>query len=137
FFFFQAEDGIRDFHVTGVQTCALPIFGFVEGATSGYDSGYDGSRLSASNMTFYSVIPNQRLAIQGLPLPFDEQIMIPLGFNSQSGQYEIGIERIDSFFENRNIYLEDLLLGIIHNLSENPYSFTTLTGRFDERFVLL
>src|SRR5690606_40730452 len=28
FFFFQAEDGIRDFHVTGVQTCALPIFAF-------------------------------------------------------------------------------------------------------------
>src|SRR5690606_39770377 len=26
YFFFQAEDGIRDFHVTGVQTCALPIF---------------------------------------------------------------------------------------------------------------
>src|SRR5690606_39373003 len=25
-FVFQAEDGIRDFHVTGVQTCALPIF---------------------------------------------------------------------------------------------------------------
>src|SRR5690625_5644093 len=25
-FFFQAEDGIRDGHVTGVQTCALPIF---------------------------------------------------------------------------------------------------------------
>src|SRR5439155_15082608 len=27
FFFFQAEDGIRDGHVTGVQTCALPISG--------------------------------------------------------------------------------------------------------------
>src|SRR6266581_563173 len=27
FFFFQAEDGIRDGRVTGVQTCALPIFG--------------------------------------------------------------------------------------------------------------
>src|SRR5699024_11679886 len=26
FFFFQAEDGIRDRNVTGVQTCALPIF---------------------------------------------------------------------------------------------------------------
>ena len=25
-FFFQAEDGIRDTSVTGVQTCALPIF---------------------------------------------------------------------------------------------------------------
>src|SRR5256885_3916945 len=32
FFFFQAEDGIRDYKVTGVQTCALPIseaYGFV------------------------------------------------------------------------------------------------------------
>src|SRR5256885_6285942 len=27
FFFFQAEDGIRDYKVTGVQTCAHPIFG--------------------------------------------------------------------------------------------------------------
>src|SRR3712207_7741885 len=27
FFFFQAEDGIRDIGVTGVQTCALPICG--------------------------------------------------------------------------------------------------------------
>src|SRR3989449_6740445 len=27
FFFFQAEDGIRDVAVTGVQTCALPIYG--------------------------------------------------------------------------------------------------------------
>ena len=26
-FFFQAEDGIRDWSVTGVQTCALPIYG--------------------------------------------------------------------------------------------------------------
>src|SRR5690606_40113417 len=29
-FFFQAEDGIRDFHVTGVQTCALPIYEIAE-----------------------------------------------------------------------------------------------------------
>src|SRR5690606_40288416 len=30
FFFFQAEDGIRDFHVTGVQTCALPTPGVTQ-----------------------------------------------------------------------------------------------------------
>src|SRR5256885_16166193 len=28
FFFFQAEDGIRDYKVTGVQTCALPIYAY-------------------------------------------------------------------------------------------------------------
>src|SRR5690554_7122344 len=34
FFFFQAEDGIRDADVTGVQTCALPISGCpVHGST--------------------------------------------------------------------------------------------------------
>src|SRR3712207_7360263 len=32
YFFFQAEDGIRDIGVTGVQTCALPIFAAVRGS---------------------------------------------------------------------------------------------------------
>src|SRR5260221_8250416 len=35
FFFFQAEDGIRDHCVTGVQTCALPISLTALGALSG------------------------------------------------------------------------------------------------------
>src|SRR5256884_1129676 len=35
FFFFQAEDGIRDVAVTGVQTCALPIFGGIAGCAIG------------------------------------------------------------------------------------------------------
>src|SRR2546422_1628267 len=37
FFFFQAEDGIRDVAVTGVQTCALPIYPPVE--TTGAKQG--------------------------------------------------------------------------------------------------
>src|SRR5205807_3774510 len=35
FFFFQAEDGIRDYKVTGVQTCALPIFRQIVRAQTG------------------------------------------------------------------------------------------------------
>src|SRR5215203_5084850 len=35
FFFFQAEDGIRDIGVTGVQTCALPIYDL------GFETVYD------------------------------------------------------------------------------------------------
>src|SRR5256886_7404725 len=34
-FFFQAEDGIRDLTVTGVQTCALPIWTYEEGKKIG------------------------------------------------------------------------------------------------------
>src|SRR2546426_1379384 len=35
FFFFQAEDGIRDYKVTGVQTCALPIWDVGNSAGAG------------------------------------------------------------------------------------------------------
>src|SRR5688572_32127794 len=38
FFFFQAEDGIRDLTVTGVQTCALPILG-ARGSSGGSTRG--------------------------------------------------------------------------------------------------
>src|SRR5699024_11449217 len=41
-FFFQAEDGIRDRNVTGVQTCALPIF------TLTVKNVYDGEELNKS-----------------------------------------------------------------------------------------
>src|SRR3712207_7431004 len=42
FFFFQAEDGIRDIGVTGVQTCALPIYGYVAlGEVIGWFIGWD------------------------------------------------------------------------------------------------
>src|SRR5439155_4003144 len=45
-FFFQAEAGIRDGHVTGVQTCALPISG--RGGRTGSDGTRGGVRLCVS-----------------------------------------------------------------------------------------
>src|SRR5690606_40543410 len=44
FFFFQAEDGIRPFHVTGVQTCALPIFALAYPDRERWSSGRAGER---------------------------------------------------------------------------------------------
>src|SRR5437762_11480720 len=46
FFFFQAEDGIRDTSVTGVQTCALPIL-----SASQTINGFRDIRLTAGKMT--------------------------------------------------------------------------------------
>src|SRR5256885_4835887 len=48
FFFFQAEDGIRDYKVTGVQTCALPI------CSHGWHSEND--RRGGNSMTYLRVI---------------------------------------------------------------------------------
>src|SRR3712207_6886302 len=39
FFFFQAEDGIRDIGVTGVQTCALPIYPYDDNGHGTFISG--------------------------------------------------------------------------------------------------
>src|SRR5205085_6286189 len=46
FFFFQAEDGIRDLTVTGVQTCALPISEFMTRAPSRMTMAHVGTRNS-------------------------------------------------------------------------------------------
>ena len=49
-FFFQAEDGIRDTSVTGVQTCALPI-------------SFDGNSVPIHNekTTKFSILPGQKI----------------------------------------------------------------------------
>src|SRR5437870_7768286 len=52
YFFFQAEAGIRDGHVTGVQTCALPI--------SWLATSPSASQAAASPHRWYGVEPVQR-----------------------------------------------------------------------------
>src|SRR5688572_33396932 len=60
-FFFQAEDGIRDLTVTGVQTCALPISNRVRGLSVCMRELY---RMETNEMK------NRRVAFQGEPGAF-------------------------------------------------------------------
>src|SRR5256885_4955151 len=57
-FFFQAEDGIRDYKVTGVQTCALPIF--------------LAGKKGATEKDRYSVMANTRLCRLSAPEVYGE-----------------------------------------------------------------
>src|SRR5687768_18172416 len=54
FFFFQAEDGIRDVAVTGVQTCALPIFNGIAVGTAQLSVEGDISTVSPSTIAVIS-----------------------------------------------------------------------------------
>src|SRR5256885_6603002 len=57
FFFFQAEDGIRDYKVTGVQTCALPIWNEVLRRLDAFDDSkrHPQVEISPKYQTRYSV----------------------------------------------------------------------------------
>src|SRR5256885_4590932 len=61
FFFFQAEDGIRDYKVTGVQTCALPIYTSAPGlrrrCTARRRAGRSSTPRSSRNMSPVEIRP--------------------------------------------------------------------------------
>src|SRR2546430_13687229 len=62
FFFFQAEDGIRDLTVTGVQTCALPIYFSPNLERLGYSQASlrDGPRANLSGLGRGASAPPRR-----------------------------------------------------------------------------
>jgi hypothetical protein len=113
------------------------LVGYVAGATQELDRSFDGESLGGNDVSFYSIIPEAELTIQGRALPFDENDQITLGYNSEiSGELSIRIDHIDGLFDNQKIYLEDKELNIIHNLKETPYVFSTEIGDFNDRFTL-
>lgn len=114
------------------------LVGYVEGASAGWDRTYDGVRFTDGNSTtFYSVIPGQNLVIQGRPTPFESADQVPLGFKSTAqDNFSMRLDRFDGLFQNQNIYIEDKLLNVIHDLKQSPYNFTSGVGTFNDRFVL-
>ena len=114
------------------------LVGYIEGATQGWDRDYDGVRFTDnSSISFYSVLPERDLVIQGRPLPFAIDDQVSLGFKSNMHDtFSIRIDHFDGLFENQNIYLEDRLLNSIHDLKASPYSFISEPGTFNDRFVL-
>ena len=114
------------------------LIGYIENATNDLDRGFDGEIVDTGNpLSLYSVINQKKLGIQGRALPFDINDIVPLGFKAAtSGTYEIRLSDFDGFFVNQNVFLEDKLVNVIHNLKESNYSFVTNSGTFEDRFVL-
>ena len=54
-----------------------------------------------------------------------------------AGSHKIAIKKVDGLFEgNQGIYLEDTVLGIVHDLKAAPYTFTSEVGVFNSRFIV-
>ncbi|TRX01888.1 hypothetical protein [Flavobacterium gawalongense] len=78
------------------------------------------------------------MAIQNKALPFADTDAILLGYSiNVNGNATISIDKVDGLFlEDQNIYLEDKLLNVVHNIKQDSYNFSSDTGTFDDRFVL-
>ena len=120
-------------------TTVRNLVAYVDGATNNKDRMFDAIGSEKLNFNLYSTIGNEIMKIQGRTLPFDQEDRVPMGIKvSQNGNYTIGIGAVDGFFTdtNKNIYLEDKVTNIIHDLRQNPYSFTAEAGNYPNRFVL-
>lgn len=114
------------------------LLGYVTNATNGYDNSYDGESFDGNTFVdFYTVNDDKNLTIQGRALPFDENDVVPIGFSSTiEGVFSIGIDEVDGLFASQDVFLEDTNTNTVKNLKEGPYTFTTVSGTFNDRFVL-
>ena len=124
------------------EAFAQTVVGYVAGATTGYDNGYDGKSLLDGSIRLYSVV-NQpqdtlRLSIQARP-EFIVSDVVNLGFHTQTaGTFKISIDNEDGLFaDGQNIYIVDNINGNTHNLKESNYTFVSETGTFEDRFQII
>ncbi len=115
------------------------LVGYVDGATLGEDILFDAPHFIGTASSIYSLTEDKPWIIQGRPTPFDPADTVPLGVKIETaGIHNIALSLVDGLFENTNqgIYLEDTMLGIIHDLRVEPYLFTALAGIYNSRFIL-
>ena len=122
----------------GVVFCQQ-LIGYNEVATLGFDRGYDGPAAPDGNgISFHSYIGEENYRIQTRP-PFAKDDAVRLGYKMPApGTFKITIGQTEGVFmaNDTEVYLEDKYMGIVHDLKQSPYIFTTNAGTFDDRFVL-
>lgn len=113
------------------------MVGYVEGATNGVDWGYDSKIKLTGELLFYSLVEDQKLAIQGKSSPFNQNDVVHLGLSTTlSGEFILNLYQFDTLFENQEVYLLDKYTNTFHNIKEEMYLFSSSAGTFDDRFEL-
>ena len=115
------------------------LVAFTEYASDNFDN-YDARRF-ASAVSLYSIVDTgEELKVQGRS-SFDKEQKIHLGYVTMVEElqtYTISIREIEGVFtSNATVYLEDRYLNTSTNLSEEDYSFTSIQGNYNDRFVIV
>src|SRR5690606_39477300 len=92
---FQAEDGIRDFHVTGVQTCALPIYFERHARGSGIKKKYWNDRGRNIVSTLEKVANSHQVSLSAVALAWllaQESITAPIASGTKESHLQAFVE---------------------------------------------
>ena len=106
-------------------------------ATSGIDWGYDSAYFETGHDDIYWLIEGQFFIIQGTDV-IEESSNFPLGFHTYTnGLNTIGIDALENFSDDFELYIFDKELEVYHNLSDGDYDFYADAGDHEDRFELV
>lgn len=125
--------------VTPANNVNMILIGYVPEATNGFEMDYDAKLLSVGSDSFYSILDDKKLGIQGRKFPLENSDVVNLGVKLfQSGSYTIRMTKKDGVFRSgQKVYLKDKSTGVITDLSEKQYTFEGSPGEFDGRFEIV
>lgn len=120
------------------QNKNLLLVAYAPGSTNGYEAAFDAVTMPSSD-SFYTILTDKKLAIQGRAHPLVTEDVVPVGSsNYMPGTYEIGIEKAEGIFaQGQSIYLVDQQESIVTNLSQGPYQFQANEGVDEQRFLIV
>lgn len=124
---------------TPVQDVNTVLIGYVPNATDDFEWDYDAPLFSIGSDSFYSMLGEEKLGIQGRTYPLNTADVVRLGTKHfEDGIYTIGLGDKEGIFAgSQAIYLNDKQTGTITNLSEGDYVFTANVGESQNRFELI
>lgn len=115
------------------------LIGYIPNATNEFEWDYDAPLFSVASDSFYSILGEEKLGIQGRVHPLNTKDVVALGTKHfEVGTYTISLGNKEGIFaESQSVYLSDKQTGNVTNLSEGNYTFTANAGENLNRFEII
>jgi hypothetical protein len=112
------------------------LVGVDSNSTNGFDIGYDAPMFGMNANDMYLDINNHPFMIEAVP-DFNSNQIIPLGIVvDKEGSITIKIDALENIPSSTEIYLQDTLEQVYHNLRESEFKISLAVGEYNKRFFL-
>lgn len=125
---------------TPLQVANKILIAYKKEATNDFEIDYDAPHLIIGADSFYSILGEHKLAIQGRKYPLTMNEVIPLGASFYApGNYTISLAEKEGIFANgQAIFIKDKTNNSLVNLQTEDYTFAVQTaGEIEDRFELV